>query len=184
MWPRVLTVGAVVLGAAILGLFVVLLAFGKAYRMPSSSMEPTFHCSRPAPGCEAGTADRFIVLTFLGWGRGDTVAFRTPQAAQVRCGAGGTYVKRVIGLPGEVVSERQGRLFVDGEALDEPYLAAGRRDAEPPHTWRRLGDGQYFLVGDNRSQSCDSRVFGPVSKSAVIGKVAFVYWPLGRLGSR
>jgi signal peptidase I len=158
-------------------------AFLRAYRMPSSSMEPTFHCALPALGCRAKTEDRFVVLKLGGVGRGDVVAFETPAAARERCGAGGTYVKRVIGLPGERVTEADGYLSIDGQRLDEPYIPASGRDHEPKRTWR-VPAGAYFLLGDNRAQSCDSRVFGAVPKSDVIGRVVFVYWPPSRLGFR
>jgi signal peptidase I len=174
--------GAVVGLVVLAGVVLVVLA-GHAYRMPSSSMEPTFHCAKPQPGCEGSHQDRFLVLEWVHWGRGDVVAFHTPPAAQERCGAGGTYVKRVIGLPGERVAERNGIFFVNGRKLDEPYIPAGRRDHNPAQSWR-VPDGSVFLVGDNRGQSCDSRVFGPVQKDEVVGKLTVVYWPPNRWGFR
>ena len=108
------------------------------YRIPSSSMEPTLHCARPAPGCEARYSDRVLanrfVYHFRDPKRGEIIVFRTPPLAQVRCGAGGTFVKRLIGLPGEVVSERDGFVYINGARLDEPYIKASRRDHEPPRT--------------------------------------------------
>jgi signal peptidase I len=175
------------IGAAIGLVVVVAVVFvfvaGHPYRIPSSSMEPTLHCAKPQPGCTARFSDRFLVFKFLHWGRGDIVAFKTPPLARVRCGAGGTFVKRVIGLPGERVSERDGVFFIDGRRLDESYIAADRRDHEPARTWR-VPDGSYFLVGDNRTQSCDSRVWGPVPKGNVIGKLTVIYWPPKRIGFR
>jgi signal peptidase I len=175
-------IGAAI-GLGVVAVIVLVFVAGHPYRIPSSSMEPTLHCARPAPGCEAKFSDRFVVFRFLHWGRGDIVAFKTPPLARVRCGAGGTYVKRVIGLPGERVAERDGVFFVDGSRLAEPYLAADRRDHEPPRSWR-VPPGQYFLVGDNRAQSCDSRVFGGVRKADVVGKLAAIYWPPKRIGFR
>jgi signal peptidase I len=172
--------GIVVVAAAVAAfLFVVL--FVRPYRIPSSSMEPTYHCARPAPGCEGSADDRFLVLKLGGVGRGDVVAFKTPELARERCGAGGTYVKRVIGLPGDTVAERNGVVSVDGQPLDEPYV--GHRDDTPARRWH-VPAGSYFLLGDNRPQSCDSRVFGAVPRRNVIGRVVFVYWPPGRLGFR
>jgi signal peptidase I len=158
--------------------------WGKSYRIPSSAMEPTLHCARPAPGCESGSRDHILVLTFLGFGRGDIVVFHTPPEAAVRCGVGGTFVKRVIGLPGEVVSERGGYVYINGQRLDEPYIKPDRRDSEPPRAWPRLPASSYFVIGDNRSQSCDSRVWGPLPKGNVIGRVFLRYWPPNRLGFR
>jgi signal peptidase I len=101
----------------------------KAYRIPSSGMEPALHCARPAAGCEVNTADRIFVVRFLPFwtpSRGDIVVFGAPESARRKCGAGGTFVKRIIGLPGEQVSIglRRGAAFVsiDGERLDEPYI--------------------------------------------------------------
>jgi signal peptidase I len=153
------------------------------YRIPSSSMEPTLHCAKPQPGCTAQFSDRFIVFKFLDWGRGDIVAFHTPVLARERCGAGGTYIKRVIGLPGERVVERGGVFYANGARIDESYIRPERRDHGPPRTWR-VPEGSYFLVGDNRAQSCDSRVFGAVPKKDVIGKLTVIYWPPSRISFR
>src|SRR3954454_4754816 len=171
----------ILLAGLFVAAFVFIVMFVRPYRIPSSSMEPTFHCARPAPGCEGASDDRFLVLKLGGVGRGDVVAFKTPALARERCGAGGTYVKRVIGLPGDTVAERNGVVSVDGEQLDEPY--AGHQDSEPGRRWH-VPRGSYSLPGDTRPQSCDSRVFGAVPKADVIGRVVFVYWPLGRLGFR
>ena len=77
------------------------------YRIPSSSMEPTLHCARPATGCEARFSDRVLANRFIYHfrdpGRGEIVVFKTTPAVVRKCGAGGTFVKRIIGLPGETV---------------------------------------------------------------------------------
>jgi signal peptidase I len=163
------------------------------YRIPSSSMEPTLHCARPGLGCEAPggffdgsdrvLANRFI-YRFRNPKRGEIIVFKTPPEAQVRCGAGGTFVKRLIGLPGEVVSERDGFVYINGAQLQEPYIKPDRRDHEPPRTFTRIPKGYYFFMGDNRSASCDSRVWGPVPRGNLIGEVFFVYWPPTRIGFR
>ena len=85
-------------------------------------------------------------------------------------------LKRVIGLPGEQVSERNGVFYVDGKKLHEPYLSFYTRDSLTK-TWRRLGPKEYFVMGDNRIGSCDSRTWGAVQRSAFIGPVVATYWP-------
>jgi signal peptidase I len=158
------------------------------YRIPSSSMEPTLHCARPAPGCEARFSDRVLANRFIYHfrdpKRGEIIVFKTPPEARVRCGAGGTFVKRLIGLPGERISERDGFVYIDGKRLDEPYIAADRRDHEPPRSFGRVPADHYFFMGDNRAQSCDSRVWGSVPRANLIGEVFFVYWPPNRIGFR
>ncbi len=153
------------------------------YRVPSSSMEPTLHCARPWPGCEVSTADRLLVGRFIYWlrapHRGDIVVFKAPLGASRVCGRG-IYVKRIIGLPGEVVSERHGVIYIDGRPLKEPYIARGRRDAVT-HTWPRLRASTYFVLGDNRRDSCDSRWWGPLARGDLVGPVIGRYWPLSRL---
>jgi signal peptidase I len=157
------------------------------YRIPSSSMEPTLRCARPAAGCEAEFSDRVIAnrlaYRFRDPRRGDIVVFDAPKAAEQRCTEGGTFVKRLIGLPGEVVSERNGYVYVDGKKLDEPYVQGARRDHDT-QTWPRIPKGEYFMMGDNRVDSCDSRQWGAVPRKNLIGPVLFTYWPLNRLGFR
>jgi signal peptidase I len=157
------------------------------YRIPSSSMEPTLHCARPAFRCEAGTSDRILanrlVYHFRAPKRGDIVVFETPPKAATECGAGGTYVKRLIGLPGETWQERDGWVYIDGRRLAEPYLRPGRRDDETLKP-RRIPAGRYFFMGDNRRWSCDSRKWGTVPSADIVGKVLAVYWPLRRLSLR
>jgi signal peptidase I len=160
----------------------------KPYRIPSSAMEPTLHCPRPAAGCEADTADRILVsrlVPFWTPSRGDIVAFRTPPMARERCGTGGTFVKRIVGLPGEQVSIHLRRgtawISIDGGQLDEPYIENDRRDTGPKMTFR-VPEGEYFVMGDNRNQSCDSRAFGSVPRDNLVGPLVAVYWPFDRMG--
>jgi signal peptidase I len=126
-------------------------------------------------------ANRFI-YRFSDPERGDIVVFETPDRAVVRCGAGGTVVKRLVGLPGDSISMSGGVLHVDGKPVEEPYLNGG--DHGPDFPERTLGADEYFMMGDNRGQSCDSREWGPVARDDLIGPVFAVYWPLTRLGLR
>ena len=163
------------------------------YRIPSPSMEPTLHCARPEPGCEGDRSDRVLANRFIYHfrdpRRGEIIVFHAPKAATAAC-VGGIFVKRVIGLPGEVWSERAGYSYIDGRRLSEPYVQASRRDTDtktmhdipPVGTLTRIPKDMYLMEGDNRTHSCDSRVWGLVPRSAIIGKVFFTYWPLGRIG--
>lgn len=144
--------------------------------MPSSSMEPTLHCAQPAVGCEAAVGDGLVVKAVAASSlkRGDIVLFTTPPKATVMCGAGGRFVKRLIGLPGDIMSEdHHGYMSVNGKRLNEPYVSAARRLADTADfgkTWRVPG-GDYFMVGDNRAQSCDSREWGAVPAANIYGVV-------------
>jgi signal peptidase I len=128
------------------------------YRIPSSSMEPTLHCARPAQGCEASFSDRVlacrICYRFTDPSRGDIVVFKTPGTKPVcdTSHAGEVFVKRLIGLPGETVRED--------------------------------GKGFIWIGYANTDTFCDSRDWGPVPRANIIGKVFFVYWPPSRIGFR
>jgi signal peptidase I len=169
------------------------------YRIPSSSMEPTLNCARgPAePGCLGNSSDRVlacrICLDFSSPSRGDIIVFNTPTEAALKCGEGGTFVKRVIGLPGETVREDDlGHILIKKPGakqfvkLKEPYVTPSVRLADSAHfgqVWKVKPDS-YFMMGDNRSQSCDSRTWGSVPRNKLIGTVFFVYWPPDRIGFR
>jgi signal peptidase I len=159
------------------------------YRIPSSSMEPTLHCARgPDAGCEAHFSDRVLAcrICYDLWGpkRGDIVVFNTPPEAKTACGSGGVFVKRLIGLPGDTVHEdSKAYIWINGRQLNEPYIKPDRRAADTQHrgqTWH-VPPGDYFMMGDNRGGSCDSRVWGPVPRHDLIGKVIATYWPPTRI---
>jgi signal peptidase I len=156
------------------------------YRIPSPSMEPALHCSN-GDGCLARFSDRVLanrfVYHFKDPERGDIVVFEVPERGVASCGLPGseTFVKRLIGLPGERIAMREGVVYVDGRPLDEPYLADGQRD-NFDFVERRIPDGHYFMMGDNRPKSCDSRRWGAVPSENIIGEVFAVYWPPQRIG--
>ena len=136
-------------------------------------MEPTIHCGKPKAGCLATADDRVVVRPGKRPRRGDIVVFEAPATAANLCGASGKYIKRVVALPGETWSERRGSVYVDGRKLSEPYLRSDRRDTlsrAPVHVPRRA----YFVMGDNRAASCDSRVWGPLPARKLIGVVVKV----------
>ena len=154
------------------------------YRIPSSSMEPTLHCARPNSGCEARFSDRVLANRFIYHlrdpNRGEIVVFNTPAKAALECGAGGTFVKRLIGLPGERIREKDGWFYINGKRLDDSsYIKPGRRD-DRSGFWI-VGKDSYFFVGDNRTQSCDSRRWGSVPRGNLIGPVFAIYWPPNRI---
>ena len=169
------------------------------YRIPSSSMEPTLNCAKgPANvGCLGNSSDRVlacrICLDFGPPSRGNIVVFNTPSEAALKCGEGGTFVKRVIGLPGETIREDdKGFIWIRAPGsikfvkLKEPYLSARSRLADTNHFsegWQ-VPRGDYFMMGDNRSASCDSRTWGSVPRNKLIGIVFFVYWPPDRISFR
>ena len=172
-WVVTLAVAAVVVLA-------VEVEVAQPFRVPTSSMEPTLRCARPGVGCTASLNDRVIVAKivyrFRGPRRGEIAVFHAPALAKTRCSEGGTYLKRVIGLPGDEVTERNGFFYVDGKKLSEPYLGVLDRDSVTA-SWPRLGKDRYFVMGDNRVGSCDSRTWGAVPRSSFIGPVVATYWP-------
>ncbi len=106
--------------------------------------------------------------------RGDVIVFVAPPNPST------DYVKRVIGLPGDTVRvDANGQVFVNDVRITEPYVNDLTNPYEP-NTWK-LGPNQYFVLGDNRGDSSDSRAWGPVPRANIIGKAALVYWPFDDL---
>ena len=151
----------------------------KPYRIPSESMENTLLIG-----------DR-VLVDRISWrlsdpGRQDIVVFHPPFEGPV-------LIKRIIGMPGDEISLADGAVYVNGEQLDEPYVrkVGGKTvPTEPfdnglpwslqqPYT---VPAGNYFVMGDNRIDSGDSREFGPVPRGQLVGKAFARYWPPGRIG--
>lgn len=107
--------------------------------------------------------------------RGDTVVFWYPGDLSK------SYIKRVIGLPGDLVSIRNGVVSVNGKTLKEDYVPPEYRDHSNMDPYR-VPQGDYFVLGDHRSFSNDSRSWGPVPRANIYGKAVFVYWPLDKIG--
>jgi signal peptidase I len=161
--------------AALLGMGLAVAGCGgdeERYTSPSAAMEPTIHCARPIGGCEADSADTLVVESLRGSPeRGDILVFDAPLHAERTCGIViERLVKRVVALPGETWEMRDGYVFIDGERLAETYVTPDRRDrtSRPP---RRVPAGMLVVMGDNRSGSCDSRMFGPVPVATINGEV-------------
>ena len=133
------------------------------YVVDGASMQPNF-----------ATSQRVIVdrLTMMvsGPARGDVIVLDSPQTKDE------LLIKRVIGLPNELISIQDGRVYVDGKLLDESYVNNFCTMRSCNGEWQ-LGPDQYFVLGDNRSHSLDSHAFGPVSRSAIIGIARVRYWP-------
>lgn len=108
--------------------------------------------------------------------RGDIVVFHFPLEPSK------SYIKRVVGLPGEMVSIRKGQVYINGRALKEPYVLPAFVDHESyaPVT---LAPHHYFVLGDHRDSSNDSREWGSVDRTSIYGKAVFVYWPFNQIGS-
>jgi signal peptidase I len=131
------------------------------YRVVGRSMEPTLE------------NDQFLVVTKLDYRlhnpqRGDIIVFRDPRAEDRKL------IKRIIGLPGEVVSITDGSVTIDGQPLNEPYIESPGRYTEIPLS---VPEGQYFVLGDNRNNSSDSHNWGTLPKDEIVGKAWLSYWP-------
>ncbi len=141
----------------------------EVFEIPSGSMEPTL-----VPG------DRVLVFRpdylFHPVHRGDIVVFHRPPADKVDVNIA-YLVKRVIGLPGETISSADGHVLINGHILREPYLPPGTVTTQIKKQVIPAGD--VFLMGDNRSNSYDSRFFGPVPEKLIVGRVIAIIWPFG-----
>ena len=172
-------VAVALLAAILLRAFVV-----QPFSIPSGSMEPTLE-----------PHDR-ILVNKLSYQlhpvhRGDIVVFKKP-ADDTTPGIT-DLVKRVIGLPGETISARGGQVYIDGRNLSESWLPKVDQQVttfpssipgclpSPPGSCR-IPSGEYFMLGDNRTDSSDSRVIGPIPRSLFIGRAFIRVWPLSRIG--
>ncbi len=150
---------------AVLIAILIHLFLAQATRVYGQSMEPTLH-----------TNDRVIVekisYRFRPPKRGDIVVVKLNERSQ-------PLIKRVVGLPGETIAIRGGRVFINGQPLDEPYVQTPTHGRLPP---TRIPAMHYFVLGDNRDASNDSRNFGPVPRESILGRALFRYWPPHQIG--
>jgi len=108
--------------------------------------------------------------------RGDVVVFWYPLDRTK------SFIKRVVGLPEDTVEIREGRVYLNGKVLPEPYVPPESEDFGTLSP-TRIPDGEYFVMGDHRTSSNDSRIFGPVPRKFIYGKAVFAYWPFDHFGS-
>ena len=138
------------------------------------SMEPTFYGE-----------DRLVVSRvhyLLGAPeRGDILVFNSLVPSEAERGI--MLIKRVVGLPGETVEVRDQQIYINGEALPEQYIKEDCRILRCVDDSWQLGENEYFMMGDNRNNSRDSRRFGPVPLSKIVGQVILRYWPLTSAGT-
>ena len=162
---------AVVLVGAVLVALLLRASLFQAFYIPSESMEATLSIN-----------DRVLVnkvsYRLHDINRGDIVVFARPddQQGDIR-----DLIKRVIALPGETVEAKDNELYINGQRLIEPYLDEGVVTTNFGPTV--IPEGQIFVMGDNRTESYDSRLFGPIEEDRVVGRAFVLFWPLNRAGS-
>ncbi len=145
----------------------------------SESMDPTLH------GCKGCTNDRLLInklaYDIKAPKRGDIALFDDQQGGEK------TLIKRVVGIPGDELELRNGKLSVNGEPLQEPYVKNDPCKPGYPKTCSfgpvTVPEDHYFMMGDNRTRSTDSRFFGPVPEDDIIGEALVRFWPPGRAGA-
>jgi signal peptidase I len=147
----------------------------QTFFIPSGSMEPTLQ-----------VGDRIVVsklsVEFGTIHTGDILVFKAPKAVATDCGDNvADLVKRVIGLPGQTIWSKGNTIYVDGKVLAQPWTHVsqiGPKSIVKTH----IAKNHYFMMGDNEPNSCDSRYWGTIPRSSIIGKAFFRLWPLSRVG--
>ncbi len=140
--------------------------FIKPFYVKGASMEPAFHDHEYLVIDEISYRFKDVV-------RGDVVVFRYPRDPKQ------FFIKRVIGLPGETVQITNNEVYINGELLEEPYLAEGTKTKK--NDVKTLQQGEYYVLGDNRSFSLDSRDFGPLQEKFIVGKTWIRGWPFNKI---
>lgn len=141
--------------------------------IPSDSMVPTLH-----------TGDRLVVekvsYRFHPPSQGDIIVFQPPAELQRRgYPQDQAFIKRIIGIPGKILKVSNGQVYLDGQPLKEDYIAEPANQPFPPV---QIPEDQYFVMGDNRNDSNDSRYWGFLPRQNIIGRAAFRFWPVDRIG--
>lgn len=156
------------LSVAVLFCFFVVTFVGQPFRVQGTSMQPLLSDG------ERILVNKFI-YRFQPIERGDVVVFWWPRDPGI------SFVKRVVARSGDLVELRHGSLYVNSQPVDESYLAAQYRDQDdiPPH---EVAPGFYYVLGDHRNGSNDSRSWGEVPEKYIYGRAAFRFWPFSRFG--
>jgi signal peptidase I len=146
-------------------IFLVVRFAAQTFRVDGPSMQPGLH------------TDEYVLVNKVAYlfhepQRGDVIVFRYPINPDQ------DFIKRIIGIPGDTIQTTSDAVIVDGHMLDEPYISTAFNYNS--NTWK-LGPGEFFVMGDNRDNSLDSRTWGPLNQSYIVGKAVAVYWPLGSL---
>ncbi|MCU1448199.1 MAG: signal peptidase [Acidimicrobiales bacterium] len=160
----------VIVAAALLTALLIKTFLLQAFYIPSDSMNPTLVVH-----------DRVLVnklsYHFHDVHRGDIVVFKRPPGEddpRIK-----DLIKRVVALPGDTVEGRNGQVLIDGRALTEPYIPKGTQTSD--FSAEKIPSGKYWVMGDNRGNSKDSRVFGPISKSLIVGRAFIRVWPISKI---
>lgn len=157
---------------------VVYLFFMQPHQVNGKSMVPTF---------ESG---EYVLTDKVSYRigvpkRGDVIVFHAPEKAQCPQGTGCDFIKRVIGVPGETIAVHDNTIFVNGQPLTEEYIPSDYQTQPGAFIKDRtitLDSDEYFVSGDNRMHSSDSRAWGPIEKRDIVGKAFFRYWPFAKVG--
>ncbi len=140
----------------------IMVSVAQAFQVEQYSMEPTLL-----------PRDRVLVDKFFYRLRqprhGDVIVLRYPLNPQRN------YIKRIVGLPGDVLETRDGKLYVNGQRMSEPYINGTPQGNYGPFT---VPEDSVFVMGDNRNNSEDSRAFGPLKKKFIVGQALLIYWPI------
>jgi signal peptidase I len=186
-----------ILSAALIHLFLFdgIHVFFRPFTMPTGSMSPTIHGKSRQSDGTTNNGDHLFVEMYAYWFkppcRGDVIAFKTKGLSPLLPGDQ-IYLKRIAGIPGDTLSVRNGHLFNGDRQITEPPALAKLVVINPPVSQPYLAnsndifkvpDGRYFVIGDNTGNSFDSRFWGTVPKTNIIGKASKIYWPLNHVGN-
>jgi signal peptidase I len=149
---------------------VIIIALILAVVLRGFMLEPTY-VQGPSMLTTMKTGDRIIInkliYRFTTPARGEIIVFHTPEE---------DLIKRVIALPGETIEAKNGRVYVNGKILSEPYLSPTTQTSNIPQT--KVPAGHLFVMGDNRANSMDSRELGPIALDQIVGRAELIYWPI------